>query len=106
MRTPTAALRKLLKNEEFLNIPVAYDALVARLIESAGFVGCYTSGFNIGAACGVPEPLLTMDETVRKSGELANAVSILVLADAGAGFGEPLHTMRTVRECPRKRKRS
>jgi len=25
-------------------------------------------------------------------------VKISVLADAGAGFGEPLHTMRTLRE--------
>ena len=32
------------------------------------------------------------------AGDVARAVGIPVLADAGAGFGEPLHTMRTVRE--------
>ena len=32
------------------------------------------------------------------AGDVAKSVGIPVLADAGAGFGEPLHTMRTVRE--------
>jgi methylisocitrate lyase len=35
---------------------------------------------------------------VRVAGDVANAVSIPLVADGGAGFGEPLHTMRTVRE--------
>ena len=39
-----------------------------------------------------------MDEQVRVAGEVARAVSVPLVADAGAGFGEPLHTMRTVRE--------
>ena len=39
-----------------------------------------------------------MDEQVRVAGDVANAVKIPAVADGGAGFGEPLHTMRTVRE--------
>ena len=39
-----------------------------------------------------------MDEQVRVAGEVARAVAVPLVADAGAGFGEPLHTMRTVRE--------
>jgi methylisocitrate lyase len=39
-----------------------------------------------------------MDEQVRVAGEVARAVEVPLIADAGAGFGEPLHTMRTVRE--------
>jgi 2-methylisocitrate lyase-like PEP mutase family enzyme len=35
---------------------------------------------------------------VRVAGEVARSVGIPVVADAGAGFGEPLHTMRAVRE--------
>jgi hypothetical protein len=34
------------------------------------------------------EPL---DERVRVAGDVAKAVGVPVLADAGAGFGEPLH---------------
>ena len=29
---------------------------------------------------------------------VASSIDIPVLVDAGAGFGEPLHTMRTIRE--------
>ena len=39
-----------------------------------------------------------MDEQVRTAGDIAKAVEVPVVADAGAGFGEPLHAMRTVRE--------
>ena len=42
--------------------------------------------------------MITMDEQARVAGDVANAVAIPLVADAGAGFGEPLHTMRTVRE--------
>jgi methylisocitrate lyase len=38
-----------------------------------------------------------LDEQLRVAGDVAKAVGIPVLADAGARFGEPLHTMRTVR---------
>src|SRR4029077_4125433 len=58
----------------------------------------YTGGYVTGASRAVTEPLLTMDEQVRVAGEVARAVEVPLIADAGAGFGEPLHTMRTVRE--------
>jgi methylisocitrate lyase len=42
--------------------------------------------------------MLTIDEQARVAGDVANAVGIPLVADGGAGFGEPLHAMRTVRE--------
>ena len=39
-----------------------------------------------------------MDEQVRVAGDVANAVRFPAVADGDAGFGDPLHTMRTVRE--------
>jgi 2-methylisocitrate lyase-like PEP mutase family enzyme len=39
-----------------------------------------------------------LDEQVRSAGDIARRVGVPVIADAGAGFGEPLHTMRTVKE--------
>ena len=47
------------------------------------------------------EPLLTMDEQLRTAGDVAAAIDIPLVVDGGAGFGEPLHAMRTVRECIR-----
>jgi 2-methylisocitrate lyase-like PEP mutase family enzyme len=92
------ALRQLLRKEQFIYVPVAYDALGGRLVENAGFKAVYTGGFVTGGSRCTSEPLLTMDEQVRVAGDVANAVKIPALADGGAGFGEPLHTMRTVRE--------
>jgi 2-methylisocitrate lyase-like PEP mutase family enzyme len=98
MKQGSKILRELLKKEDFIYMPVAFDALGGRLVESMGFKAVYTGGFATGASLGMPEPLVTMPEQVQAAGEVANSISIPVVADAGAGFGEPLHTMRTVRE--------
>jgi hypothetical protein len=45
----TAALRQLLADEAFIHLPVAYDALGGRLIESTGFKSAYVGGFVTGA---------------------------------------------------------
>ena len=96
--TKSQALRTLLKDNKFIYMPVAYDALGGRLVQDTGFKAVYTGGFVTGGSRCTSEPLLTMDEQVQVAGDVANAISIPALADGGAGFGEPLHTMRTVRE--------
>lgn len=98
MRKPTAKLRSLLKRRSFIYLPVAYYPLGGRLVESLGFEAVYTGGFVTGGSRCVTEPMLTMDEQVRVAGETAAAVSIPLVADGGAGFGEPIHAMRSVRE--------
>ena len=94
----TTALRKLLKKKAFVYMPVAYDALGGRLVESLGFDAIYTGGFVTGGSRCTSEPMLTMDEQARVAGDVASAVGVPLVADGGAGFGEPLHAMRTVRE--------
>ena len=94
----TAALRRLLKRKAFIYMPVAYDALGGRLLQSLGFDCVYTGGFVTGGSRCTSEPLLTMDEQLRVAGDVAAAIDIPLVVDGGAGFGEPLHTMRTVRE--------
>jgi 2-methylisocitrate lyase-like PEP mutase family enzyme len=98
MTTRTAELRRLLAAERFIDMPVAADPLGGRLIASLGFKSVYSGGFVTGATRCTSEPLLTMDEQVRTAGDIAKAVNVPVIADAGAGFGEPLHAMRTVKE--------
>ena len=93
----TATLRALLRARTFLHLPSVYDPLTARLVEQAGFEATYVGGYVTGASRAITEPLLTMTEQVAVAEAAASSVSIPVLADAGAGFGEPLHTMRTVR---------
>jgi 2-methylisocitrate lyase-like PEP mutase family enzyme len=94
----TQSFRQLLKEEQFIYMPSAYDALGGRLVEQTGFKAVYVGGFVTGGSRCTSEPLLTMDEQVRSASDVANAVKIPTVVDGGAGFGEPLHTMRTVRE--------
>src|SRR3954465_2451409 len=95
----STALRKLLKKKDFVYMPVAYDALGGRLLQSLGFDCIYTGGFVTGGSRCPSEPMLTMDEQIRVAADVAAAIAIPLVVDGGAGFGEPLHTMRTVREC-------
>jgi methylisocitrate lyase len=94
----TAALRAHLKARTFLHMPAVYDPLGARLVEQAGFEAAYVGGYVTGSSRAVTEPLLTMTEQVAVAEDVAAAIDIPVIADAGAGFGEPLHAMRTVRD--------
>jgi 2-methylisocitrate lyase-like PEP mutase family enzyme len=98
MQRTTTALRGLLSNTSFINMPSAYDAIGGRLMASLGFPAVYTGGYVTGGSRCTSEPLLTMEEQVRVAGEVAAAVTVPLVADGGAGFGEPLHTMRSVRE--------
>ena len=98
MSSKTHRLRALLASGEFLYMPSATTAIEGRLAETMGAKLVYTGGYATGASLAISEPLLTMNEQVRVAGEVARAVDIPLIADAGAGFGEPLHTMRTVRE--------
>jgi len=72
----TQALRQLLKQEPFVYMPAAYDALGGRLVEDLGFKAVYVGGFVTGGSHCTSEPLLTMDEQVRVAGDVANAVKI------------------------------
>src|SRR5437762_3612692 len=98
MTAKTRRLREVIAGGEFLYMPSAATPLEGRLAEAAGTPLVYTGGYVSGASRAITEPLLTMDEQVRIAGEVARAVAVPLIADAGAGFGEPLHTMRTVRE--------
>ena len=98
MTAKTRRLRELIAVGEFLYMPSCATPLEGRLAEAAGTPLVYTGGYVSGASRVITEPLLTMDEQVRVAGEVARAVSAPLIAYAGAGFGETLHTMRTVRE--------
>lgn len=95
----TTRLRAMVKRGEFLELPSVYDPITARIAQSAGFKTVYNGGFVTGGKTCVSEPLLTMSEQIGIAADMAKSVSVPVVMDAGAGWGEPLHTMRTVREC-------
>lgn len=94
----TTKLRELLLNKTFLHMPAVYDALTGRLVQSLGFEAAYVGGYVTGGSTTITEPLLTMTEQVRLAEEVARSIGIPLVVDGGAGWGEPLHTMRTVTE--------
>jgi methylisocitrate lyase len=95
---PTTRLRDLLKIKTFLHMPAVYDPIGARLVEQSGFEAAYVGGYVTGGSRAITEPLLTMTDQVETAEAVASTIDIPVVSDAGAGFGEPLHSMRTMRE--------
>ena len=75
-----------------------YNVIGARLVESLGFESVYIGGYVTGGSTAITEPLLTMNEQIDLARMIAENVNIPLLADAGSGWGEPIHTMRTMRE--------
>jgi methylisocitrate lyase len=96
----TSLLRQLLGRSGILVAPGAYNALVAKIIEEAGFDLVYVSGSATASALlGVPDVgLLTMQEMAANAKCIANAVGIPVISDADTGYGNAINMMRTVKE--------
>lgn len=93
-------LRELLSSRDVILAPGAFDALSARLVESAGFEAVYMTGFGTSAGLlGYPDVgLLTMTEMVENARRIVDAVNIPVIADADTGYGNPINVIRTVQE--------
>ncbi len=98
MSSVRSRLRTRLQSGETIVAPGAYDPLSARVVHALGFAAVYTGGYMTGAHTSITEPLLTLTEQVEVAQKVAHAVDLPVLADAGAGYGDPLHVMRCVRE--------
>jgi 2-methylisocitrate lyase-like PEP mutase family enzyme len=94
-------LRSLLAEDRLIAAPGATDAFTARLIESLGFPAIYLGGNAIGLHLAAGQPLVTLTETVDCARQVLGAIEVPLIVDAGAGFGEPAHTHRAVRELER-----
>src|SRR5262252_7166776 len=101
--TSAARLRQLLRRQQMLLAPGAYDCITARTIAQAGFDAVYMTGAGTAATLGYPDyGLITMSEMADNAGRLASAVAVPVIADADTGYGNELNTTRTVREYERR----
>ena len=97
MPSVRSELRARLDRGETIVAPGAYDPISARIVEALGFPAAYTGGYMSGAHLAVSEPLMTMTEQVEVARKVAYAVNLPIICDAGAGYGDPVHTMRAVR---------
>jgi methylisocitrate lyase len=97
--TPGQQLRDLIVDST-IQIPGAPSALVARMIERAGFNAMYLSGAAFSAGVfGLPDVgLFTLTELAQQTAWLSRASSLPLIVDADTGFGEALNVERTVIE--------
>jgi 2-methylisocitrate lyase-like PEP mutase family enzyme len=93
------AWRDLLSKEKPLLLPVAHDALAARLIERAGFHAYSIGGFPlVGARHGLPDiGLVGLGEMSDGMRDIMAATSLPVLVDGDDGYGDVKNITRTIR---------
>lgn len=94
---------KLLRDavaESTIQVPGAYNALVGRMIEQAGYDATYLSGAAFSAAeLALPDVgLFTLTELVEQTTRLTRRVKIPVIVDADTGFGAAVNVERTIIE--------
>lgn len=100
---PTTRLKALIAAPEILVMPGAFDPISAKLIEEAGFAAIQCSGAGLSFAhLGLPDySMMSMGEMVERTGRIARAVSVPVMADGDTGFGNAVNVHYAVREFER-----
>ena len=99
--SPLVKFRELMKRPRFIPALGIWDPYTARVAEALGIECVHIGGYQLGAHYVTSEPLVTLTELATTTRYVTAAVRIPVIVDAGAGYGEPLHVMRTVRELER-----
>jgi len=97
-REKSRRLRALIRAEETLVMPDAFDPMSARIIERLGFQAVQCSGFSMAlAAVRHAEAELGMDANLNQTQAIVNAVATPVMADGEDGFGDPDAIADTIR---------
>ncbi|MEP6889024.1 MAG: isocitrate lyase/phosphoenolpyruvate mutase family protein [Nitrospirales bacterium] len=96
----TTTLRALLQRPGIIKAVGAHDALSAKLIQLAGFDAIWASGFAISASlkCIPDASFITSSEQLEVERNMAEAITIPIIADVDTGYGNALNVMRTVNE--------
>ncbi len=101
MERATTRLRRAIERPGLIVAPVCFDPLTARIAAEVGFACVALGGYALGSSLVVSEPLLTMTEVIDAARRITAVVDLPLIVDAGTGYGDPLHVMRTVREFER-----
>ncbi|HEX4794892.1 MAG TPA: isocitrate lyase/PEP mutase family protein [Humisphaera sp.] len=91
--------KKALAKESPLLLPVAHDALSAKIIEQAGFSAVQVGGFAVeGSRHGVPDIDLThFAERYAAVKDIIGATPLPIMVDADDGYGDVKNVTYTVR---------
>jgi phosphoenolpyruvate phosphomutase len=92
-------LRKKLQSKSIVKVGGAFDAMSAKLVESAGFDAIWAGSFAISATHALPDAsILTMTEFFDVASTMANACEIPVIADCDTGYGGPSNVAHMVKK--------
>lgn len=96
----TTVLRGLLAQPGCTMSVSAHDALLAKLVQQAGFRSISVSGNAVAASyLGMPDMgFLNLSDMVAVVRRISAAVDIPVMVDADTGYGNAMSVVRTVRE--------
>ena len=97
---PASQLKTLLNQPGIITVVGAHDALSAKLVQKAGFDGVWAGGFSISASlkCIPDASFITLTEQIAIERNMAEAISIPIIADCDTGYGNALNVMRTVND--------
>jgi len=95
------SLRTRVETPGLLVVPVVFDALSARVAAEAGFEAVSVGSMSVTATLyGLPDTgFMSLGDMVDHVRRIRAAVpQLMIVADAEAGFGNPVHVVRAVRE--------
>jgi phosphoenolpyruvate phosphomutase len=99
MKKNTKNLREIIAGDGLARIMAAHNPLSAMLVEEAGFDGIWASGFELSAACGLPDvSLVSMAEHLSTMRAIAQRTTLPIVADVDTGFGNAINILHTIEQ--------
>lgn len=96
-RSPRS-LREHIASGALIRAVGAHNPLGAKLAERAGFDAVWSSGLEISASQALPDAdILTMNELLAVAQSMAASVSLPIIADCDAGYGNANNVMHMIR---------
>jgi len=99
MRKTSVSLNEIFDNGGLARIMAAHNPLSAMLVEEAGFDGIWASGFELSAACGLPDiSLVSMSEHLANLRAMAERTRLPIVADVDTGYGNAINVLHTIEQ--------
>lgn len=89
-------LSRWIREGQIVHAPVVFNALSALMAARAGFAAAYVGGASLGYMRGTTEAALTALDFAQVGLEINSSVETALIADAGVGWGDPVHMHRYV----------
>ena len=92
-------LREKLYGKSIVKVGGAFDAMSAKLVESAGFDAIWAGSFAISAVHALPDAsILTMSEFFDAASNMSSTCEIPIIADCDTGYGGPSNVRHMVQK--------